>query len=97
MSVQILRNIFGGGERQQRKLSIAQIELRRTETVSRIRAEISNLLIEAENAERKRLQSKMLYDAQIVARRRSRSFVQKRRTFDRTNDARLGKTRLFQN
>ena len=97
MSVQILRNIFGGGERQQRKLSIAQIELRRTETVSRIRTEISNLLIEAENAERKRLQSKMLYDAQIVARRRSRSLLQKRRTFDRTNDARLGKTRLFQN
>lgn len=64
MSVQILRNIFGGGERQQRKLSIAQIELRRSETVSRIRTEISNLLIEAENAERKCLQSKMLYDAQ---------------------------------
>ena len=64
LSVQILRNIFGGGERQQRKLSIAQIELRRSETVSRIRTEISNLLVEAENAERKRLQSKMLYDAQ---------------------------------
>lgn len=64
LSVQILRNIFGGGERQQRKLSIAQIELRRSETVSRLRTEISNLLIEAENAERKRLQSKMLYDAQ---------------------------------
>lgn len=64
MSVQILRNIFGGGERQQRKLSIAQIELRRTETVSRIRNEISNLLTQAENAERKRLQSKMLFDAQ---------------------------------
>ena len=64
LSVQILRNIFGGGERQQRKLSIAQIELRRSETISRIRTEISNLLVEAENAERKRLQSKMLYDAQ---------------------------------
>ena len=64
LSVQILRNIFGGGERQQRKLSITQIELRRTETVSRIRTEISNLLVSAENAERKRLQSKMLYDAQ---------------------------------
>ncbi len=64
LSVQILRNIFGGGERQQRKLSIAQIELRRSETVQKIRAEITNLLIEAENFERKRLQSKMLYDAQ---------------------------------
>ena len=64
LSVQILRNIFGGGERQQRKLSIAQIELRRSETISRIRTEISNLLVEAENAERKRLQSKMLYDPQ---------------------------------
>ena len=64
LSIQILRNIFGGGERQQRKLSIAQIELRRSETISRIRTEISNLLVEAENAERKRLQSKMLYDAQ---------------------------------
>lgn len=64
MSVQILRNIFGGGERQQRKLSIAQIELRRTETVQKIRTEISNLLTQAENTERKRLQSKMLYDAQ---------------------------------
>jgi len=64
LSVQILRNIFGGGERQQRKLSTAQIELRRSETVQKIRAEITNLLIEAENFERKRLQSKMLYDAQ---------------------------------
>jgi hypothetical protein len=64
MSVQILRNIFGGGERQQRKLTISQIELRRTETVSRIRTEISNLLVEAENSVRKRLQSKMLFDAQ---------------------------------
>jgi hypothetical protein len=64
LSVQILRNIFGGGERQQRKLSIAQIELRRSETVQKIRAEITNLLIEAENFERNRLQSKMLYDAQ---------------------------------
>ena len=64
LSVQILRNIFGGGERQQRKLSIAQIQLRRTETVSRIRTEISNLLASADNAERKREQSKMLYDAQ---------------------------------
>jgi hypothetical protein len=64
MSVQILRNIFGGGERQQRKLSIAQIELRRTETVSRIKNEISNLLSSAENAERKRMQSETRYDAQ---------------------------------
>ncbi len=64
LSVQILRNIFGGGERQQRKLSIAQIELRRSETVQKIRAEITNLLIEAESFERKRLQLKMLYDAQ---------------------------------
>lgn len=47
-----------------RKLSIAQIELRRTKTVQKIRAEISNSLIEAESAKRKRLQSKMLYDAQ---------------------------------
>ena len=65
MSVQILRSIFGGGERQQRRLSIAQIELHRTESISRIRNEISNLLTQAENAERKRLQSKMLYDAQM--------------------------------
>lgn len=64
MSVQILRNIFGGGERQQRKLSIAQIQLRRTETVSQIRNEIAELLIRAEAADRKQLQSKMLYDAQ---------------------------------
>ncbi len=64
LSVQILRNIFGGGERQQRKLSIAQIELRRADSVQKIRAEITYLLIEAENFERKRLQSKMLYDAQ---------------------------------
>ena len=64
MSVQILRNIFGGGERQQRKVSIAQIELRRTETISRIRIEISSLLTEAENLGQKRLQSQTLYDAQ---------------------------------
>lgn len=65
MSVQILRNIFGGGERQQRKLSIAQIELRRTETVKNLRAQITELLLNAETVERKRLQSKTLYDAQI--------------------------------
>ncbi len=64
LSVQILRNIFGGGERQQRKLSISQIELRRSETVSRIRTEISNLLVEAENAGRKKNQSQTLFDAQ---------------------------------
>ncbi len=64
LSVQILRNIFGGGERQQRKLSIAQIELRRSETVSRIRTEISNLLVQAENAGRKENQSQTLFDAQ---------------------------------
>jgi hypothetical protein len=64
LSVQILRNVFGGGERQTRKLAISQIELRRTETVLRIRAEINDLLLNAENAERKRAQSEMLYDAQ---------------------------------
>lgn len=65
MSVQILRNILGGGERQQRKLSIAQIELRRTETVKNLRVQINELLLNAETAERKRLQSKTLYDAQM--------------------------------
>jgi len=64
LSVQVLRNIFGGGERQTRKLAISQINLRRTETVSRIRAEINDLLLNAENAERKRAQSETLYDAQ---------------------------------
>ena len=64
LSVQILRNIFGGGERQTRKLAISQINLRRTETVLRIRAEINDLLLQAENAERKRLQTQMLFDAQ---------------------------------
>jgi hypothetical protein len=69
MSVQILRNIFGGGERQQRKLTISQLELRRTETVNALRGEITNLLVSAENAERKRRQSQTLFDAQksIVA------------------------------
>jgi hypothetical protein len=64
MSVQILRNIFGGGERQTRKLAISQLELRRTETVKNLRAQITELLLNAETAERKRLQSKMLYEAQ---------------------------------
>ena len=64
LSVQILRNIFGGGERQTRKLAISQINLRRTETVLRIRAEINELLLQVENAERKRLQTQMLFDAQ---------------------------------
>lgn len=65
LSVQILRNILGGGERQQRKLSIAQIELRRTETVKNLRAQISELLSSAETAERKRRQSQTLFDAQM--------------------------------
>ncbi len=64
LSVQILRNIFGGGERQTRKLQLAQINLRRTETVLRIRAEINDLLLNAENAERKKLQTQTLFDAQ---------------------------------
>ena len=51
LSVQILRNILGGGERQTRKLTISQLELRRTETVKNLRAEISNLLLQAETAE----------------------------------------------
>ncbi len=64
LSVQILRNIFGGGERQTRKLQLAQINLRRTETVLRIRAEINDLLLQAENAVRRKLQTQTLFDAQ---------------------------------
>lgn len=64
LSVQILRNIFGGGERQTRKLTVSQLELRRTETVKNLRAEISGLLLLAENAEQKRTQSQILFDAQ---------------------------------
>ncbi len=50
--------------RQTRKLAISQINLRRTETVLRIRAEINDLLLQAENAERKRAQMQTLFDAQ---------------------------------
>ena len=64
LSVQILRNIFGGGERQQRKLAISQIILRRSETVINFRTQITQLLLEAEAAERKKIQSQTLYDAQ---------------------------------
>ena len=64
MSVQILRNLAGGGERRQGKLAISQLELRRTETVKNLRTQISELLLQAESAERRSLQSKMLYDAQ---------------------------------
>ncbi len=66
LSVQILRNILGGGERQTRKLTVSQLELRRTETVRNLRAQISELLLNAETAERKRLQSQTLFDAQRV-------------------------------
>ena len=64
LSVQILRNIFGGGERQTRKLTVSQLELRRTETVKNLRAQINDSLLQAENAERKKTQSQMLFDAQ---------------------------------
>jgi hypothetical protein len=64
LSVQILRNIFGGGERQTRKLSISQLELRRTESVRNLRAQISDLLLQAETFERKQAQSQILYDSQ---------------------------------
>jgi hypothetical protein len=64
LSVQVLRNIFGGGERQARKLTISQLELRRTETVKNLRVQISNLLLQAESAERKQAQSQTLFDAQ---------------------------------
>ncbi len=64
LSVQILRNVFGGGERQTRKLQLAQISLRRAETVLQIRAEINDLLLQAETFERKKAQSQTLFDAQ---------------------------------
>lgn len=64
LSVQILRNIFGGGERQTRKLTISQLELRRTETVKSLRAQISDLLLQAENAGRKKAQSQTFFDEQ---------------------------------
>ena len=64
LSVQILRNIFGGGERQTRKLTVSQLELRRTETVKNLRAEISDLLLQAETFKRKQAQSQILYDSQ---------------------------------
>jgi hypothetical protein len=66
LSVQILRNIFGGGERQTRKLTISQLELRRTETVKNLRAQISEILLQAETASQKRTQSQLLFDAQRV-------------------------------
>lgn len=66
LSIQILRNIFGGGERQTRKLAISQLELRRTETIKNFRAEISGLFLQAENAERKKAQSQTLFDEQRV-------------------------------
>jgi len=64
LSVQILRNIFGGGERQTRKLTVSQLELRRTETVKNFRVQINDLLLQAENARRKKAQSQTLFDAQ---------------------------------
>ncbi len=64
MSIQILRNVLGGGELQTRKLAISQINLRRTETFLRIRAEINDLLLQDENAERKKRQTQTLFDAQ---------------------------------
>ncbi len=64
LSVQILRNVFGGGERQMRKLTVSQLELSRTETVRNLRARISDLLLQAETFERKQAQSQILYDSQ---------------------------------
>ena len=64
LSVQILRNIFGGGERQTRKLTISQLELRRTETIKNLRAQISDLLLQAEAFTRKRAQAQTLFDVQ---------------------------------
>ncbi len=66
LSVQVLRNIFGGGERQTRKLTISQLELRRTEIVKNLRAEIRGSLLQAETFERKQTQSQTLLDAQRV-------------------------------
>ena len=66
LSVQILRNIFGGGERQTRKLTISQLELRRTEIVKNLRAQIGELLLQAETAAQKQTQSQLLFDSQRV-------------------------------
>ncbi|MDQ3713406.1 MAG: hypothetical protein M3388_14460 [Acidobacteriota bacterium] len=52
LSVQILRNIHGGGERLTRKLTIAQLELRRTEIVKNLRAQIGDLLLQMETLEK---------------------------------------------
>lgn len=66
LSVQVLRNIFGGGERQTRKLAISQLELRRTETVKSIRAEITDLLLQAETLEKKKSHAQTLFDASTL-------------------------------
>lgn len=64
MSIQILRNLFGGGEVQTRKLAISQINLRRTETVLRIRAEINDLLLQAKTADGRKALAQTLLDTQ---------------------------------
>ena len=66
LSVQILRNIFGGGERQTRKLTVSQLELRRTEAVKNLRAEVSSLLLQGEAAQQKQVQVHSLFDAQRI-------------------------------
>jgi len=62
--LQLTRNIAGGGDVQQRKLSIKQLELRRHELTTQLRAEVSGLLTRIEADERKRSQAQTLFDAQ---------------------------------
>ncbi len=64
MVFKMARNIAGGGERSERKLVISQLELRRSEIVTSLRAQVSDLLQVIEASDRKKAQAKVLHDAQ---------------------------------
>ena len=64
LALQLARNAAGGGDVQQRKLSIKQLQLRRSEVVASLRSEVSGLLTRIAGDQRKHEQARVLFDAQ---------------------------------
>lgn len=54
LSIQVVRNLLGGGERQERKLKLKSLELAKVEKASVIRLQIETLLFSLETIEKRR-------------------------------------------
>ena len=58
------RNIAGGGDIQQSRIAVRALELRRSEVITNLRSQITELLRQIETAERKKNQAQTLLETQ---------------------------------